>query len=70
MAEAYLNKFGEGKFYAESAGIEPGRFRVEWISASEGNKFAEVVTEFTKQVKNLGPQTKFKIEQQPSLEKI
>ena len=27
----------------EFSGMEPGRFRVEWISASEGNKFAEVV---------------------------
>jgi len=36
---------------------------VEWISASEGNKFAEVVEEFTTQIKNLGPQTKLKIEQ-------
>jgi coenzyme F420-reducing hydrogenase delta subunit len=54
----------------EFAGMEPGRFRVEWISASEGNKFAEVVTEFTEQIKNLGPQTKFKIEQRPALEKI
>jgi arsenate reductase (thioredoxin) len=25
MAEAFLNKFGEGKFEAESAGIEPGK---------------------------------------------
>ncbi len=24
MAESYLNKFGEGKFTAESAGLEPG----------------------------------------------
>ena len=43
----------------EFSGIEPGRFRVEWISASEGNKFAEVVTEFTEQIRNLGPQTKY-----------
>jgi len=43
--------------------MEPGRFRVEWISASEGNTFAEVVTEFTEQIKNLGPQTQFKISQ-------
>ncbi len=47
----------------EFSGMEPGRFRVEWISASEGNKFAEVVTEFTEQIKKLGPQTKFKISQ-------
>lgn len=43
------------------AGLEAKRFRVEWISASEGNKFAEVVREFTAQIRNLGPQTKFKI---------
>lgn len=47
----------------EFAGLEPGRFRVEWISASEGNKFAEVVQEFTAQIKELGPQQKLKIEQ-------
>jgi F420-non-reducing hydrogenase iron-sulfur subunit len=45
------------------AGLEPGRLRVEWISASEGNKFAEVVEEFTAQIKNLGPQTKLKIQE-------
>lgn len=45
----------------EFSGMEPGRFRVEWISASEGNRFAEVVTEFTEQIRNLGPQTKYKI---------
>ena len=45
------------------AGLEPRRLRVEWISASEGNKFAEVVEEFTAQIKNLGPQTKLKIPQ-------
>ena len=47
----------------EFAGLEPERFRVEWISASEGNKFAEVVTEFTAQIKELGPQEKLKLNQ-------
>jgi F420-non-reducing hydrogenase iron-sulfur subunit len=47
----------------EFAGIEQGRFRVEWISASEGNRFAEVIEEFTTQIKNLGPQTKLKIQE-------
>jgi heterodisulfide reductase subunit A len=37
------------------AGIEPRRLRLEWISASEGNRFAELVTEFTKEIKALGP---------------
>jgi len=39
----------------ESLGLEPERFRFEWISASEGAKFAEVVTEFTEKVKQMGP---------------
>jgi F420-non-reducing hydrogenase iron-sulfur subunit len=36
-------------------GIEEGRFRLEWVSASEGKKFARVITEFTAQVTALGP---------------
>jgi len=36
-------------------GIEPERFRLEWISASEGDRVAEVVNEMTEQVRNLGP---------------
>lgn len=39
----------------EDFGIEPERFRLEWISASEGPKFAETMTEFTKMIKELGP---------------
>jgi len=31
------------------------RFRLEWVSASEGKRFAEVITEFTDNVKKLGP---------------
>lgn len=38
-------------------GVEPERFQVSWVSASEGHKFAEVVTQFTEEVKRLGPQT-------------
>jgi F420-non-reducing hydrogenase iron-sulfur subunit len=39
----------------EDFGLEEERFRLEWISASEGPKFAQVMTEFTEQVKKLGP---------------
>lgn len=39
----------------EQLGIEKERVRLEWISASEGARFAEVVTDFTQTVKNLGP---------------
>jgi F420-non-reducing hydrogenase iron-sulfur subunit len=36
-------------------GIEEERVRLEWVSASEGAKFAEVTNDFTKTITNLGP---------------
>lgn len=36
-------------------GIEEKRFRLEWVSASEGDRFAEVVKEITEDVRKLGP---------------
>ena len=36
-------------------GIEPERVRLEWISASEGDKFAAVVRDMVDQIKKLGP---------------
>ena len=36
-------------------GISPDRLRLEWIAASEGDKFARVADEFTKKIKALGP---------------
>ncbi|MDH5448947.1 MAG: hydrogenase iron-sulfur subunit [Candidatus Bathyarchaeota archaeon] len=36
-------------------GIEPERLRLEWISASEGEKFATVVKEMVEDIKKLGP---------------
>lgn len=36
-------------------GIEPERVRLEWISASEGDKFAAVVRDMVEQIKKLGP---------------
>ncbi len=36
-------------------GLEPERLRLEWVSAAEGQRFAQVVTDFTEQVKKLGP---------------
>ena len=35
--------------------IDPGRVRLEWVSASEGARFGEVITSFTNQIKALGP---------------
>ncbi|MGC8874671.1 MAG: hydrogenase iron-sulfur subunit, partial [Chloroflexia bacterium] len=39
----------------EQFGIEPGRFRLEWISSAEAPKWAQVAREFTEQVRALGP---------------
>ncbi len=39
----------------EELGIDPRRVRFEYVSASEGQKFAAVVTEFVDEMKKLGP---------------
>lgn len=36
-------------------GIEPERVRLEWISASEGDKFAMVVRDMVADLKKIGP---------------
>jgi len=36
-------------------GINENRVKLEWVSASEGKRFAELITEFTNQIKELGP---------------
>lgn len=39
----------------ESVGVNPERLRLEWVSAGEGTRFAEVMNEFSAKVKSLGP---------------
>jgi F420-non-reducing hydrogenase iron-sulfur subunit len=36
-------------------GIEDQRVRMEWVSASEGERFAEIVDEMTETIRKLGP---------------
>ena len=36
-------------------GLEPERLRLDWVSASEGERFARITTEFTAMVRELGP---------------
>ena len=43
------------KLMLQDFGIEEERFRLEWVSASEGVRFAQVVTEMTEEIKQLGP---------------
>jgi F420-non-reducing hydrogenase iron-sulfur subunit len=38
----------------EHIGVDPDRLRLEWVSAGEGIRFAEIMNDFSKQVKNLG----------------
>ncbi len=45
------------KTLLETIGIEPERLRLEWVSASEGSKYAAVVNDFTKTIYDLGPNT-------------
>ena len=43
------------KIIINQLGVNEKRVRLEWISASEGKRFAEVITEFTNTIKKLGP---------------
>ncbi len=39
----------------ELTGIGAERLKLAWVSASEGQRFAQIVTEFTEQIRKLGP---------------
>lgn len=39
----------------EQFGIEPERFRIDWVSAGEGERFAKVTSEMYEAVAALGP---------------
>lgn len=41
-------------------GLEAERFRMSWVSAAEGAKFAEVIDEFVGDLRALGPQNRLK----------
>lgn len=47
------------KKFLEYVGVESQRIQVSWVSASEGGKFAEVVTEVTKELKEIEPNRLF-----------
>jgi coenzyme F420-reducing hydrogenase delta subunit len=47
------------KRFLEYIGVEPQRVQASWVSASEGGKFAEVVTEVTGELKKLSPNRLF-----------
>ena len=39
----------------DQIGMDARRLRLEWVSASEGGKFARIVKEFMEEVRSLGP---------------
>lgn len=39
----------------ETFKLDPDRFRLSWISASEGQRFSDVTKEFAEQIEKLGP---------------
>jgi F420-non-reducing hydrogenase iron-sulfur subunit len=41
--------------FLDEAGIEPQRFKVEWIAGSEGRKFADTVKKMVLELEKLGP---------------
>ena len=58
--------YGTGNYHArrrlaiarrllEFVGVDPDRMHFTWISAAEGKRFADLITEFTNQIKELGP---------------
>jgi F420-non-reducing hydrogenase iron-sulfur subunit len=52
QAEKKMRLTGEA---LEMAGIERGRFMLDWVSAGEGQRFAEVIRNFTRALEDLGP---------------
>lgn len=57
------------KLMAEDAGINPDRVTIVWVSGAEGPRFAQKVTEFTENIRALGPNS-FKTRHQTMKEVI
>ena len=53
--ERAVEQFEKTVRMVKMLGIENGRLRLEWISAAEGARFAQIIDEFTNQVRELGP---------------
>ncbi len=49
-----LRRFHLLQKYIAQMGMDKDRIRLEWISASEGKEFAELVNEFSETIKKLG----------------
>jgi F420-non-reducing hydrogenase iron-sulfur subunit len=54
----------------EKSKIPPQRFKLAWISASEGKIFAELIRDFTEELRKLGPLSKEVIGGIPTIDKV
>jgi coenzyme F420-reducing hydrogenase delta subunit len=43
------------KIMISQFGLEPSRLQLEWVSASEGERFQQVITKFIQHIQSLGP---------------
>lgn len=50
-----LRRYHLLKKYIHQMGIETARLKLEWISASEGKQYSELVNSFTETITELGP---------------
>ena len=50
-----MRRFPLLKRVLQDYGVENDRVRLEWVSASEGQRFADIVTDMTERVRALGP---------------
>ena len=55
-------KFALLKNFLEYLGVEPGRVQFSWVSASEGNRFADLVKKISADIRKLGPARQMKKE--------
>ena len=49
----------------EHIGVDPRRVQMSWVSAAEGNKWAEVVRQVVAEIRGLGPMGQFKRKYDP-----
>jgi F420-non-reducing hydrogenase iron-sulfur subunit len=50
-----LRRYSLLQKYIKQMGIDSERLALEWISASEGKQFSELVNDFTETIQKLGP---------------
>ena len=50
-----MRRMGMLKKLTDQMGIESDRIRLDWVAASEGDRFAEIIKDMTEKIKKLGP---------------